>query len=98
MGTFGSVGSIDVNFSRDCPSAGAGRCPLKFSSSSIGRCAVLKHCKALERRLHTSLRCSSAPSEDSTMCLMVYIAAHKALRKVDWVEAAPAFYVADFVA
>ena len=32
------------------------------------------------------------------MCLMVYIAAHGALRKVDWVEAAPAFYVADFVA
>ena len=29
------------------------------------------------------------------MCLMVYIAAHEALRKVDWVEAAPAFYVAD---
>ena len=29
------------------------------------------------------------------MCLMVYIAAHGALRKVDWVEAAPAFYVAD---
>ncbi len=33
--------------------------------------------------------------EDSTMCLMVYIAAHGALRKVDWVEAAPAFYVAE---
>jgi len=29
------------------------------------------------------------------MCLMVYIAAHGALRKVDWVEAAPAFYVVD---
>ncbi|MEO6602419.1 MAG: hypothetical protein ABIQ16_21235 [Polyangiaceae bacterium] len=29
------------------------------------------------------------------MCLMVYIAAHEALRKVDWVEAAPAFYVAE---
>jgi hypothetical protein len=29
------------------------------------------------------------------MCLMVYLAAHEALRKVDWVEAAPAFYVAE---
>lgn len=34
---------------------------------------------------------STNEREDSTMCLMVYIAAHGALRKVDWVEAAPAF-------